>query len=120
MALPQSPMMSKEAPTLVNRPNPSIANGHMPAQASELGIPSRTTNHMDRSVRCPSSMISPRTNTMSSADNAHMSATNLHIFFRLSHLLMTAIPKKYPAMAMSNVYEVISFASISDAPMDPL
>ena len=59
IALPHKPMIRMEAPSFVNFPSPSKANGHIPAQISELGNPSNTTNHMDISVVCPSKVTRP-------------------------------------------------------------
>ena len=53
IAFPQRPMIIIEAPSLVNLPKPSKANGHIPAHIRELGNPGNKTNHMDMSVVCP-------------------------------------------------------------------
>jgi hypothetical protein len=50
IALPHKPMIITEAPSLVNFPNPSRANGHMPAQTNEFANPNNTTNQMEMSV----------------------------------------------------------------------
>ena len=55
-ALPQSPIIITEAPSFVNRPNPSSASGHMPAHTIELAKPNKTKNHIEISAVCPNNV----------------------------------------------------------------
>lgn len=59
MALPQSPMIRIDAPSFVNLPKLSKANGHIEAHISELANPSNTTNHIEISVVCPKKLTVP-------------------------------------------------------------
>ena len=53
MAFPHRPIINKEEPILVNRPNPRIDKGHIPAYIRELGNPRSTRNQIERFASCP-------------------------------------------------------------------
>jgi hypothetical protein len=53
-------MIRREAPILVNLPNPSNASGQMPAHTRELARPSKTTNQIEISVVCRKKITCPR------------------------------------------------------------
>ena len=56
-----------EDPSLVKRPRPSNASGHMPAQINEFGKPKRTTNHIDMFAVWPKNVTFEFKNIISNA-----------------------------------------------------
>ena len=49
MAFPHKPITNKEEPILVNRPNPRMDKGQMPAYIKELGNPKSTRDQIKKS-----------------------------------------------------------------------
>ena len=50
IAFPHKPIIIIDAPSFVNLPNPSSANGHIPAQTIEFAKPNNTTNQIEISA----------------------------------------------------------------------
>lgn len=58
MAFPHKPITNKEEPILVNRPNPRMDKGQMPAYIKELGNPKSTRDQIERFASCPNNVKS--------------------------------------------------------------
>lgn len=56
MAFPHKPITNKEEPILVNRPNPRMDKGQMPAYIKELGNPKSTRDQIERFASCPNNV----------------------------------------------------------------
>ena len=65
MALPHKPMIMIDAPSFVNLPKPSKANGQIPAHIREFAKPNKTRNQIEISVEWPKKLTAPLAKMMS-------------------------------------------------------
>lgn len=114
MALPHKPIINMDAPIFVNLPKPSNANGHIPAQTSELAKPNNTTNHIDRSAVWPKKVTWPLEKTIS---NVNVAPIIVHIRNEVPcviNLGITKMPITQPQIAKKSVYAGKTLASNKD------
>jgi hypothetical protein len=111
-------MIMIEAPSLVNLPRPSNANGQIPAHTSELANPNKTTNQMERSVWWPKKTTFPCVKIMSNVNIIPNTVHNRKAFTWLIYFGMVIMPSVYPHMVANNVYEGKDFASINEIFME--
>ena len=102
-----------DAPILVNLPKPSSANGHIPAQISELAKPNNTTKQMLMSTFNPTNSTLPDViNIPKENSNPRM----VHVLSALTWLMyfgMHIIPMMYPQIVAASVNEGKILASMS-------
>ncbi len=92
MAFPHKPMIITEAPSFVNLPNPSNANGHIPAHIIELANPNNTTNQIEISAGYPKKLTCPFAKMMNNVNIVPNNVQSLKAFTCLINFGIQIMP----------------------------